>query len=321
MAARNVDNAHKVLKNEFDDDIFPRQNVDIVKLDITDESSIQSAADYVKTTYSSHLDILVNNAGIAFRSNQFNDSVIDKTLATNYYGTVNVTKAMLPFVRERIFFVSSRAGALQQYSKQRQSQFLDENLTEDALHSMIEEFKRDSMGMNPSDFNDELAIEKKGWTLNAYNMSKACVSMYSRILARDLFFKEKRRVFVGAYCPGHCKTEMSNYQGDRSPVEGAFGITTMATMLLDHEEEEVKRKKLNLKEDDLVPFDTPHGSLWTAFFAKQGDLNSVELEAVDWVNPADTLSWQNILQNLVIRKGKGVLSIDEQSTTDFRDSP
>ena len=145
-------------------------------------------------------------------------------------------------------------------------------------------------------------------------MSKACIGQYSRLLARDLIEKEKRRVWVGTYCPGYCRTDMTRGHGDRSPVEGAYGISTMATMLLDHDDEKEKREKFEVKDGEIVPFDTPTGCFWTAFYAKQGDLNSIEIEAIDWVNPAQTLSWGNLLHNLVIRKGKGVLSIDEQAS-------
>eukprot|EP01084_Bolivina_argentea_P233324 393025_1 len=241
MTTRNMDNAKKVLDEQFDDVYFPRKNVDVLQLDITDPSSIDAASNHIKQAYDSKLNLLINNAGIAFRSNQFNPKIVNQTINTNFYGTVNVTKALSPFVTDRILFMSSRSGALQQYSKKRVAQFMDPNLTETRLTEIVEEFKTDSAPLTTGDMEDELAIEQRGWTLNAYNLSKAAISMYSRILAIDLFEKQNRRVFVGAYCPGHCKTDMTRFNGERSSVEGAFGLTTLATMLLDHEEDHVKR--------------------------------------------------------------------------------
>eukprot|EP01083_Nonionella_stella_P221980 792525_1 len=107
---------------------------------------------------------------------------------------------------------------------------------------------------------------------------------------------------------------MTKDNGDRSPVEGAYGLTTMATMLLDYEADNLKRERLKLKEDDLLPFDMPNGNFWTAFYAKEGDLNTVEVEPIDWKNPAKTMGWNTILRDFVIRKGKGVLSLEEQAS-------
>eukprot|EP01084_Bolivina_argentea_P125378 222159_1 len=313
MTTRSLDSAHQALKDSFDDDVFPRRNVDVLKLDITDNSSIETAAEYIKQTYNSKLDVLVNNAGIAFRGKQFNSNIVNQTLNTNYYGTINVTRALSPFVTDRIFFVSSRAGALQQYSQKRIDAFLSDNLTENSLNNIVEEFKNDSQHLVTGDMNDEIEIEDKGWTLNAYNLSKAAINMYSRILAIDIE-KQKRRVFVGSYCPGHCRTDMTKDNGDRSPVEGAYGLTTMATMLLDYEADNLKRERLKLKDDDLLPFDMPNGNFWTAFYAQEGELNTVEVEPIDWKNPAKTMGWNTILRDFVIRKGKGVLSLEEQAS-------
>ena len=90
--------AKQALDTEFDDQIFPKQNVDILQLDISDESSIQTAREYIKSCYNSKINVLVNNAGIAFKAKQFSESVINQTINTNYYCTVNLTKTISPFV-------------------------------------------------------------------------------------------------------------------------------------------------------------------------------------------------------------------------------
>ena len=254
MMNDDINSAQKVLDSSFDDELFPKQKVDVIELDITDSSSIQNVSDYINSAYNASINVLVNNAGIAFRAKQFNENIVKKTIDTNFYGTVNITKALSPFVSDRILFVSSRSGALQQYSKERQRQFLKEDLSEKELVEMVEAFKADSKHLMHADCDQEIEIEAKGWTLNAYNLSKASISMYSRILAKDLFERQRRRVFVGAYCPGLCQTEMTRNEGERSAVEGAYGLTTMCSMLVDHEEEQQKRDKLKLSEQELVPF-------------------------------------------------------------------
>jgi NAD(P)-dependent dehydrogenase (short-subunit alcohol dehydrogenase family) len=49
---------------------------------------------------SAGLDVLVNNAGMAYKGNAFNEEVARTTLATNYYGTKNVTAHFLPLIRD-----------------------------------------------------------------------------------------------------------------------------------------------------------------------------------------------------------------------------
>ena len=144
MTTRNLDSAHTAIQDEFDDEIFPKQNVDVLQLDITDADSIRTASEYIKQAYDSRVNVLVNNAGIAFAGKQWSEEVIDDTLNTNLYGTVNLTKALCPFITDRIFFISSRAGALQQYSKQRQQHLLRDDLTEEQLFKTVEEFRSDA---------------------------------------------------------------------------------------------------------------------------------------------------------------------------------
>lgn len=44
--------------------------------------------------------MLVNNAGMAYKGNAFNEEVARTTLATNYYGTKNVTTHFLPLIKD-----------------------------------------------------------------------------------------------------------------------------------------------------------------------------------------------------------------------------
>lgn len=141
--------------------------MDVVPLDITDPSSIESATKHIEQRYDSSINVLINNAGIAFKPNQFGKEIVKKTLNTNFYGTVNVTKALCPFVSDRIMFISSKSGALKQYSKERQQQFLSEDLSEDSLSEMVREFESDAAPFQngSGDINDEIAMERMGWTL------------------------------------------------------------------------------------------------------------------------------------------------------------
>ncbi|MCK4855406.1 MAG: SDR family oxidoreductase [Bacteroidales bacterium] len=89
------------------------------QLDVTDEQSISDVAEYVEDTCG-RLDVLINNAGIMIEENHkiMNVELDDmhKTMATNLYGPLMLTRTMLPFFKDskdaRVINVSSRMGQL-----------------------------------------------------------------------------------------------------------------------------------------------------------------------------------------------------------------
>lgn len=68
--------------------------VTAVQLDVTRAADIQRAAAAIE-----HLDILVNNAGIAPYDDLGSPEVLERTLAVNLFGVLNVTRALLPLLR------------------------------------------------------------------------------------------------------------------------------------------------------------------------------------------------------------------------------
>lgn len=91
---------------------------DSVRIDLTDEQSITSAAAEIEQQFGK-LDILVNNAGISpERGKEPSESdvgLMRTTYETNVFGTVAVTNAMVPLLRKsdagRIVNVSSGLGS------------------------------------------------------------------------------------------------------------------------------------------------------------------------------------------------------------------
>jgi NAD(P)-dependent dehydrogenase (short-subunit alcohol dehydrogenase family) len=89
------------------------------QLDVTDEQSIIDVADYVEDTCG-RLDVLINNAGILIEENhramdmELED--LHKTMATNFYGPLMLTRTMVPSFKEskdaRVINISSRMGQL-----------------------------------------------------------------------------------------------------------------------------------------------------------------------------------------------------------------
>ena len=88
-----------------------------LSLDVRDEEQIASAVDAARQHFGA-VDVLVNNAGYGYRSalEEGEDDVIRPMFETNYFGAVNMMKAVLPAMRERrsgmIINISSIAGQL-----------------------------------------------------------------------------------------------------------------------------------------------------------------------------------------------------------------
>jgi NAD(P)-dependent dehydrogenase (short-subunit alcohol dehydrogenase family) len=69
------------------------ERVTPLTLDVTDASQIARAAGAVEA-----LDVLINNAGVAIFDDLSEPDVIEKHLAVNLFGTLNVTRAFLPLL-------------------------------------------------------------------------------------------------------------------------------------------------------------------------------------------------------------------------------
>jgi NAD(P)-dependent dehydrogenase (short-subunit alcohol dehydrogenase family) len=87
------------------------ESVRTVSLDVTDEAQAKYAVDAAIETFGS-LDILVNNAGYGSVSSVEDTSIAEfrAQIETNLFGVIIMTKAVLPYFRER------RAGHLIQIS-------------------------------------------------------------------------------------------------------------------------------------------------------------------------------------------------------------
>ena len=71
--------------------VVGNERVTPVILDVTDPAQIQSAVDSVES-----LDILINNAGVSVPDDLSDRAALERHLAVNLYGTLDVTRAFLP---------------------------------------------------------------------------------------------------------------------------------------------------------------------------------------------------------------------------------
>jgi len=168
-----------------------------VLLDVTNQASIEQAADFVAHSFG-RVDILVNNAGVmrdAFDKAP-SEQELDtwrETFETNLFGVVAVTKAFLPLVRK------SSAGRIVNVSS--------------VLGSMAA--------------NVDPTSEFYGFKIPAYNISKTALNAWTVHLAYEL---RETPIKVSSAHPGFVKTDLHGVDAPLSPAQGA--ATTVRLALL-----------------------------------------------------------------------------------------
>jgi NAD(P)-dependent dehydrogenase (short-subunit alcohol dehydrogenase family) len=164
-----------------------------LQIDVTDQKTIDSAAQKIETEYGK-LDVLINNAAIALDNappSQLDIEILRRTYETNVFGLFAVTRAMIPLLLKseagRIVNMSSGAGLFKETS---------------------------SPAWRPE------------WNTIAYNSSKSAVNAITIHLANEL---RNTNIKVNAANPGYTLTDMSP-EGERTVQQGAVTPVWLATL-------------------------------------------------------------------------------------------
>src|SRR5713226_995664 len=106
------------------------------QLDVLDSKSIAALVQDLPGL-APRLDLLVNNAGVGSWGADRRASV--RTIETNYFGSRDVTDALLPFIPNggRVVMVSSGLGELSYMGRDLRPRFADPSLTRPVLDSLV----------------------------------------------------------------------------------------------------------------------------------------------------------------------------------------
>jgi NAD(P)-dependent dehydrogenase (short-subunit alcohol dehydrogenase family) len=171
-------------------------DVRYLAIDLTDTGTITAAANGIAADFG-HLDILVNNAGMVAPGDgppaASSLDAIERTLRVNFIGSVAVTQAMLPLLRNapsgRIVNVSSGLGSLTQNG--------------DPAHPYA-------------------AVKYLG-----YSASKAALNMFTVQLAYELCGTP---IKVNSADPGYTATDLNGHRGTQTIPEGAAEAIRLALL-------------------------------------------------------------------------------------------
>lgn len=195
---------------------YPNSKIIFHQLDVNNLESINIFTQWISENHK-NFDILVNNAGLFFQSELLNndipsEKIIKATLDTNFYGLVDLTQTLLPFLSPngKIINVSSILGSLDNHKKEIRELLLDSNLTTEKLIDLAK------------DYEQQIRIKKiKGWSHSSYNVSKSLVNAYTRFALRKTL---KENQMIMAVNPGWCKTDMGGLNAPFSDMDGAKKI-------------------------------------------------------------------------------------------------
>jgi len=201
-------------------------------LDIRDIEAIKKKEKIIKENYGG-LDILVNNASIYAKPDpSIFAQQAKELLETNYHGTVNFTRQLLPIMKKdaRIVNITAELAHVKQTRDKIQMQYRERTLerfsevkTCKELDDLVEQFKRDAVGN--WHLND--------WPTCAFSVSKMAVNTFTRLLQKELDEQGKSDIIVNAVYPGTHHSETPAFEDEfkrHKDEDGAWFVYKYATV-------------------------------------------------------------------------------------------
>jgi NAD(P)-dependent dehydrogenase (short-subunit alcohol dehydrogenase family) len=183
----------------------------LLEIDVADPRSVQAARDTVASQYeagATPLYGIVNNAGIGLASDD-----MQGVLNVNLLGVKRVCDAFIPLLQPagRVVNVSSASGPrfVSQCAPQRQLFFQDPSVEWRVIQQLAEDVLEHA---GDAGYFRSLGLGEP----NAYGFSKACVSLYTLLLAR-----EHPQLCINACTPGYIETDLTRPQAQERGVSTA----------------------------------------------------------------------------------------------------
>ena len=176
----------------------------LVVLDTTDDASVVAAAAAVAKTISpaDPLYAIVNNAAIGAQTTD-----PDTMLNTNLRGPKRVVEAFLPLLSPSGRIVNVGSGAGTSYVKALGDSAAAREIVNPSSWEQIEKHAKENLG-GPAD------------TMRGYGLSKACLTAYTVILA-----KQHPNLVINCCSPGFINTALTaGYGATKPPEEGTVAI-------------------------------------------------------------------------------------------------
>uniref|UniRef100_A0A2A4IZP8 Uncharacterized protein n=1 Tax=Heliothis virescens TaxID=7102 RepID=A0A2A4IZP8_HELVI len=186
------------------------------QLDVSDRSSVQKFADYIKTKHGG-FDALVNNAAILEWDQVYPTyEAAKRNIDINYRSLLIIEEYLFPLLRDgaRVVNISSACGHLSNLKKQKWIRMLqDPDLTTEQINSFVDEYLESVKNgtFNKNDFADDGKHAE-------HRVSKIALTALTRVLQNKY---ADRNISINAVHPGHMKTDMAQGGGEVEPEESA----------------------------------------------------------------------------------------------------
>ncbi len=222
MASRNEEKSLEKLSELKQ--LYPAAEMSLhyMNLDLSCDKSIKNFSNKLKNTFN-HINMLYNNAAIMNKHKKpkleraEREKDINETFQTNFWGMLNLTESLIPVIKDGGQIVGmSTALSKFKLSKRLNEKFLDENLTNEDLRNLYEEYKQLFIENNieQSEWNDKQPL------YGCYNISKLFLNSYT-ISLKNRFKRENKNIRANCVTPGWCKTDMGGEEAPRTHLKGA----------------------------------------------------------------------------------------------------
>lgn len=207
LGSRSAERGEKARSAIVADQPDAEARLEVVQLDVTDDDSVEQAAQTVASRLGSDsMYGIVNNAGISGRN-----ATMEKVLDVNVRGPHRVGEAFMPLLDDeqgRVVNISSGSAPnfVAECSPERQQLLTDPEVTWAQIDSLIDE----AVGIEEGDGDFEAA----GLGESAYGMSKACLNAYTIALARNY-----PNLTINSCSPGFIETDLTRPMAEQKGVD------------------------------------------------------------------------------------------------------